>query len=716
MKKILHIFYIFLILSTLIIPIFPVIAAPKTSQDEEIVVKAGYAATEPSNWDPATYQSSAVRAFYLVNCLEKLVDVPDDWKGSWDDLIPELATDWMVEWWTPDADHSGGVKAINFTLRPGVTFHDGSAWNSTVATWNINRTLWLNGGFGPGKPTQNLNLLWFKASDFAPYFTPEWDLSWALDPDGPGGLPAPLAVYGGEICDEGSMRGYVSWINRTITYPADPLKLRIEFNMWNPKPFASFGYTWIGFIHRMISMETYATNYTFEEIPGFSNTDVNHLVGTGPYKFVAHSDIALGGGSVIKNDDWWNATAMQALGFHQVDEYKIIYYPLGAEGEEARRLALMSGEIDFAADLPAMPLDYDQVVGSVNHEYIDTGYFDGVSPAIWLNCVNESAYWTIPAVLYKKLPALGNHSIREVFGNPAGIPRPIRQALSYSFDYDTYINTELGGRAVRAGGTLGVSNEYYNSSIPQPDTDLTVARTLMLNAYPTECSAKGLNITSPSADWIHIGETDPIWTGNFHYDDRFEEMIGYMLDAAHQIGCDFETVHHPNGIWPDMQAGQFPFLEASAFCLNIPLQEVNVIGYLMSYYQTADISALLQARTRNFPFITNGTIDGYLFDAYLNNGTRKQETLNDLAFDIQNVLCPMIFTAQQMVGIGHTKEWEIYGGYWGSGTWITHTDWKWKYPSEEGIPGYQIPLICFFSTLAMLGVISVVIKHRRKII
>jgi ABC-type transport system substrate-binding protein len=704
MKKILHNFYMILILSTLLIPIFPVIAAPKTAQDDDIVIKGGYAAGEPPRWDPAHFQANIILSFYSVNCLEKLINIPDEWDGTWDDLLPGLATGWTVEWWTPDADHSGGVKAINFTLRSGVTFHDGSAWNSTVAAWNINRTIWLSGGFGAGAPGPNMQVMWFQASDFAPYFTPEWDLSWAI------GQPA---TYGGLINSvpaEG-MNGWVSWINRTITYGADPLKLRIEFNAWNPKPFAMLGYQAAGHMHRMISMETYATNYTLTQIPGFSSTDVAHYVGTGPYKFVAHSDIGLGGGSVIKNDDWWNATAMQALGFHEIDEFKIVYYPLGAEGEEARQLALMSGELDIAADLPSQPLDYAQIIASPNHEYIDSGVYDRLSPAIFLNCVNESAYWTNQALL--NTPLGGGLTVRDVFGNPDGIPRPIRQALSYSYDYNTFINTELEGRAVRAGGTLGVENEYYNSSVPLPDTDLTVARAKMLAAYPINCSDRGLNASSPSADWIHFGETFPIWTGEFHYDDRFEEIIGYMLDAAHQIGCHFDTVYHPNGLWADMQAGLFPFLKASAYCLNLPIVEVNIILYLLLYYKSANLQALAQARTRNFPFLSNNTINGYLFDIYLNNETRKQETFNTLAYEMQNVLCPMIYGAQVMLGIGHTKEWEVYLGSW-DGAWIKHTDWDWVYPSEV-IPGFQIPIIGFFSMLAMLGVIYV-IKRKRKII
>ena len=85
---------------------------------------------------------------------------------------------------------------------------------------------------------------------------------------------------------------------------------------------------------------------------------------------------------------------MQAHGLHEVDEYRIFYYPRGAEGEQARQLAFLSGELDIAADVPASPLDYDQVVDSVNHEYMENGLQEGSHPGIWLNCVNESAYWT----------------------------------------------------------------------------------------------------------------------------------------------------------------------------------------------------------------------------------------------------------------------------------------------------------------------------------
>jgi hypothetical protein len=259
---------------------------------------------------------------------------------------------------------------------------------------------------------------------------------------------------------------------------------------------------------------------------------------------------------------------------------------------------------------------------------------------------------------------------------------------------------------------VGVNNEYYNSSIPLPDTDLAVARAKILAEYPINCSDRGLDGGSNSSEWIHIGETNPIWTGSFHYDDRFLELVGYMEDAAHQIGCDFDTVHHAAGIWPDIQAGVLKILEASSFAIGIPTPEVNVWSYLSVYYKTADKWALIQQRTRNFPFLTNSTIDGYLFDIYLNNGTAKQDAYDVLAYEMQNIICPMLFNIQPLVGIAHSKEWEVHANYWGSGAWITQTDYEWIYPADV-IPGYTIPILAAFSTLAMMGIIYVMIRKKK---
>ncbi|MHA2184347.1 MAG: Loki-CTERM sorting domain-containing protein, partial [Promethearchaeota archaeon] len=109
---------------------------------------------------------------------------------------------------------------------------------------------------------------------------------------------------------------------------------------------------------------------------------------------------------------------------------------------------------------------------------------------------------------------------------------------------------------------------------------------------------------------------------------------------------------------------------------------------------------------------TNSTIDGYLFDIYLNNGTAKQDAYDVLAYTMQNIICPQLFTIQPLVGIAHSKEWEVHASYWGAGAWITQTGYEWIYPADV-IPGYTIPILITFSTLAMMGIIYVIIRKKK---
>jgi ABC-type transport system substrate-binding protein len=618
-----------------------------------------------------------------------------------------LATGWSVEWRTEEGGHSGGIKAIDFTLRDNVAFHDGSEWNATVAKWNIDRVVWRSGGFGPatgpaGKPGPGATVHWFNAEDFVSDYTSEWNMSWAI------GQPATYGGLTNTVAGDG-MTGWVSWINETIV--VDPLTLRIEFNAWNPNPFSILGsgYGGNGLAWSMISKQTYETNYTLEAIPaGFNQSVVAQLIGTGAYKFVEHDTALLGGGSVERNDDWWNATAMQARGLHKITEGKIVSFARGQAGELARQLALMSGDIDAAHDIPSQPLDHALIANSTNHVYADEQIYENNGPTIYLNCVNDSAYWTNPAVLGIDLhpsPAI-TLTVEDRFGTPNGIPQPIRKALTYAYDYTTFINTEKEGRAVRAGGVMGVATHpFYNPSVNLPDQDLDIARATMLAAFPSECANRSLDENSTKNAWVNIGITDPIWTGEFHWEDRFEEVKDYMLQAAHYIGCDFSLVYLPDGAFPAISTGAMGLLAASAYAMNQPIPNVNTILNLMIFYKSSDIFALTQQRTRNFAFLDNDSVNEYLNDILLNNGTAKQEAYDNFANIIQNTLYPAIYPINPFAGAGHLKEWE-------SNT-VTHimeiANWKesgaaFEYP-DDPIPGYSIPLVAFLSIISLLGIV-----------
>jgi hypothetical protein len=227
----------------------------------------------------------------------------------------------------------------------------------------------------------------------------------------------------------------------------------------------------------------------------------------------------------------------------------------------------------------------------------------------------------------------------------------------------------------------------------------------MLAAYPNETAARSLDGSSTNAEWINIGETNPIWSGVHHTESRFEEVNGYMILAANQIGCNYTLVDHPNGVFPDINTGKMPLLGASSFALNLPLPEVDIYPYLNMFLRTIRLPALLQGRSRNFVFFENNTINGYLDEIYLNNGTKQQEAYDKFAYDIQNYHFPMIFTTQQYHGMAHTKEWEyaMFASYYDI-MWLKQADWTWIYP-EEAIPGYSIPIVMGLSIISLLGIV-----------
>lgn len=65
----------------------------------------------------------------FTSLCDKLVDITPDLE-----LVPQLATDWA---WNADG------TALTFTLREGVTFHDGTAFDAEAVAYNIERSMTL---------------------------------------------------------------------------------------------------------------------------------------------------------------------------------------------------------------------------------------------------------------------------------------------------------------------------------------------------------------------------------------------------------------------------------------------------------------------------------------------------------------------------------------------------------------------------------------------
>ncbi len=80
---------------------------------------------EPPGLDPTANTAAAIDRVVYANIYEGLVKVNRN-----GDFVPGLATAWTV---SPDG------KLYTFSLREGVTFHNGEPFNAEVARWNLER-------------------------------------------------------------------------------------------------------------------------------------------------------------------------------------------------------------------------------------------------------------------------------------------------------------------------------------------------------------------------------------------------------------------------------------------------------------------------------------------------------------------------------------------------------------------------------------------------
>ncbi len=152
--------------------------AQSTSQTTVNSLIYGAINAVPKSWDPATSQADLM-GYIKGEAIEGLI-----WQDTEGNYRPLLAESWTIHA-RPDGvsaagPNQGGVAAIEFQLREGVTFHDGSAFNASVAKWNIDRVIQVSGYDN----YQWNNIHWMNPATYKSRFIPTWDLSWAInDPE-----------------------------------------------------------------------------------------------------------------------------------------------------------------------------------------------------------------------------------------------------------------------------------------------------------------------------------------------------------------------------------------------------------------------------------------------------------------------------------------------------------------------------------------------------
>ncbi len=762
-----------LLLSSLMLPFFSVVSQSTTIPAFKVGVTGGAV----GSWDGAI-ASAGFASVYGVDTVEPLCMWPDNWDGDFDTMIPVLATDWTITPWPDEMNYhpdgpfmnTGGVRAIEFTLREGVKFHDGSDFNATVAKWNIDRDIVISGNL-TGALTPDLMTdemykaifgYWLPAAQWSQFETDTWNVSQFI------GQPASYAEYGATKSDPADP--YWGWLydwaydgaycrikNVTITEDLQSGgKIKVYFNDWS----AVFLYV---DDHTMFSMDAYKEDYSdtpikgLGDVSGFEQPDVTggypstgfpgHLIGTGPYRFIEHDEV-LGQGTMERFDDWWNTTAMQARGLHMVPEINIATFITSTVGFNSRNLAMVTGDIDFTGD--DGQLVYGDMVASPNINYVETGV--GLDrDFITLNCINETFWkdWADlgPSVInmtdgdYGAYPYLGDmrylEDVDDVDGRiyTDGINRATRKAVSYAFDYDKYITNVKGGRAVRSDGFLPSTSEYYNPGIPVATRDLTIARQTLIDDpfLNATIAARNLDISNSTDDWRDVAESNPIFEFKMLWDIANYDKVSVFGDSIKDIGMSLGGLNGaPDGsllVQPDVYTvlygediGSVPWFTSHGFSsewggLNYKF------GPVVEYIYRSPGDAVYDPFSfsyKIFPFegLTNtgfhynATVDRWIDMTWFVDPITAQELWDNMTRHFNTYQYLDIMISSSLEGYAINKDWEWHLPAYS----YAYVEYIAEPPGDgpgEQIPGFQTAAILAISMVTITG-IGYSIKKRKR--
>jgi len=752
MNKTLNKILLVLLFTTMVFPIIPTIAQIEPSQAPRRF-RFGIPGTPADAWDQAiTAGWSITDIWYAPACTQSLFAINEDFdKGlaanepASDSWIPVLATSWEIEEWWPEEMNSypgspfinqGGVKAITFTLREGVKFQDGSDWNATVAKWNIDRLFIITGNLTGRGDMRNMYTYWRRVWEWEYFFTPSWNMSnyigkygwydtwtspWPYNPNPNAPKYAPNQMF--------PIVNHVEIVDDAVSGG----KIRVVYNDWNADIATNWGPL------RFISMETYA-DYWDRGIYGHDPEDpIPHMVGTGPYIYEGHSD-AVGGGSMRKNLDYWNRTNLEARGWFDADYIDILSFPPDELGIESRNTALVTHSIDATYDNFFSPCNYEDVIAISNIEYIERHPSEYIT-AITLNCIGNT-WWSIPWV------AAINNVTSYPGGNYAtGVPKAMRKAISYAFDYDAYINGAFNGRAVRPT-VIGVESIYHNDSIGIATHDLTIARTTLLNdpQFGTICNDRGLTINSTDAAWQNVATTNPIFLFDLYWDQKNIFLKSVFQNSIKDIGVALTNPNNEDGwhqlttnMWDQVGAywvTGFPVYAAHGFTMDWNYPETVPEGYLKSnygdmnqgrwrpYYNAyyglpgGDITKTFWTDPGfwwyawfNLAFTYSEDVDYWIGRMYTSNVTDRAEWISNIVDFNQNEQYSHVYVSQSFEGIPVWKDWEA-SMYYGDISWplLRYVGLPSEYPE---IPGFMTAIIIGSMLITMLGIMFIVQKKRK---
>ena len=316
-----------------------------------------------------------------------------------------------------------------------------------------------------------------------------------------------------------------------------------------------------------------------------------------------------------------------------------------------------------------------------------------------------------------------------------GVDRAFRKALSYAYDYDTYLAL-FNGRLVRSGGLVAATHEYYDPSVDLPSRDLTIARQTLLDdpVWGPICNSHGLFATTD--DWNTVAGSNPIYTFEYHYDDAHLESYSILISSLEDIGCAIDATKDLIGTYPAILAGDLPVLSNDGFAIKSYHDRINNLGYLSAYYQSTGIIERIptdatfpyQNYTRfiadynsypyafpykagsNMGFSYNATCDSLITKLWFQNSTGKQQYYSELADWIQNYQYPALYLGNDLTGRAIDKDWDA-AWVW---RWVLHFDLvKYSPTAPAPIPGFSVGIVLSVSLIASIGIAYIFMRKKK---
>ncbi len=379
---------------------------------------------EPDYLDPAVdYETAGGEV--AMNVYETLV-----WydRESTVDLIPVLATE------VPTIENGGITEdGMNYTfsIRDGVTFHDGTDLTAEDVTYSIQRVLRIHDPDGPSWMLEQIMtgyLSYYIGGDLQTYIDDNAPPQWVLD--------AIDETDGGYILTEDDLTAVAE---AAITEVDD---MTVNFRLTKPYP---------AFIKICAYTVMSVLSKDFVEdhggiVNGEHNLEMDEMTcGTGPYL------LPEGGWEygtkvhLTRNDNYWgDAPALKDV------------YIIKANDENTRILMLQAGD----ADCIAMSIEYETMFAEDPDYDITKGLptFDITFAGFNMN-INETA-----AALY------GSNVPNEFFQD-----KNVRLAFVHMLDYDTFITNVLKDNAIQPNGAIPKGMFGYDATIPTYEFDLDAA-------------------------------------------------------------------------------------------------------------------------------------------------------------------------------------------------------------------------------------------------